>query len=317
MRVHRAWLLAAGLVTAGGSCSTRMPAASNDAGTTDAGAPDVFTPVDHPPPAEGEVISRPCASATRVGSFWLWLDTSGAAYERFYGIVITPPFHDFERPAKSEGACTLMTYEKTIACTRHCPDSPYCYADGSCIRRNSPHNVGIVELDGLANPVALSFPSDGSWAYDLGAGMLPSPPAAPGALITLHATGGEYTPFTLYGRGIAPLLPPADGFHGLPMPLSLTWDAAGQPSPARVRVALDLGRNDDLELTTVSDGYVVCDFPDTGSAEVPAALLDELIAMGIGTAPQISVHRHTIDSTAIAAGCVDFTVESGYTLRLN
>jgi len=55
---------------------------------------------------------------------------------------------------------------------------------------------------------------------------------------------------------------------------------------------------------------VECDFPDTGSAKIPAALVSALMDKGVHGYPQLILSRRTVDSTQVTGGCIDFTVAS-------
>jgi hypothetical protein len=60
-----------------------------------------------------------------------------------------------------------------------------------------------------------------------------------------------------------------------------------------------------------------CDVPDTGTARVPGALLDELVAQGTAGFPELTVTRLSADTATIPPGCVDLAVTSSVTKPLS
>jgi hypothetical protein len=59
-----------------------------------------------------------------------------------------------------------------------------------------------------------------------------------------------------------------------------------------------------------SSNWIECDVPDTGSARVPAGLVDELLARGRSGFPTLTVTRRSASSTQIEPGCVELLVSS-------
>jgi len=295
------------------ACSSATPGAAPpaaDAGP-DAGpdgGSDASLAPEHAPPADGDVLYNACAPGTRTG----WFRIEAAApdtHALFHGLVVTPRFHE-DGAVQTAGNCRLMRASGALQCPSTCPQSQWCFADdGTCMPLYSAHSVGTVRVDGVQNPVEISQP------YEADPGAVPWPAAAPGTLLTLHAAGGEYAPFTLYGRAVTPLILPPDALRVTrDQPLTITWSPADPASGARIEADIDLGNNAGLDRGSVSSGTIACDFPDTGSAEVPSSLLGTLFDMGVGSGPQMILRRHTVDSIDLAPGCVDFVVESA-TLR--
>jgi hypothetical protein len=65
-----------------------------------------------------------------------------------------------------------------------------------------------------------------------------------------------------------------------------------------------------------SEARIECDFPDTGSAQVPAALVDALFAMGQSGFPTITLTRRTATSESIEPGCVELLVTSAFSTEV-
>jgi hypothetical protein len=55
---------------------------------------------------------------------------------------------------------------------------------------------------------------------------------------------------------------------------------------------------------------LACDFPDTGSATIPASIIDQLINSGVTGFPNGRITRRTADHVDLDVGCVDLIVGS-------
>jgi hypothetical protein len=199
-----------------------------------------------------------------------------------------------------EGGCQL--FEGTFrSCTPTCEVGEICTGPSSCRRLAVAASAGTVTLSGLPVPVMMEPSSATSRYYQ--ALPEPLPPFGPAARLGLHATGAVYPAFTVEGRGLEPLAVSAGPIHVVPgQPLSVTWTAPSTPGVARVAMRLGFGGEIDVR--------VVCDFPDTGQAVVPAALIEQALARGVTGDAFVNVRRQTIGSTTLPHGCVDFWVAS-------
>jgi len=255
----------------------------------------------------------PCAEGTWVGSFGLWTSPAGdTGASALNGAVWDHrEVSDHQRPVVSDGACTLMESDPDIACTPACAGNDVCYADGTCAPGSITHSVGTVTLTGLASGQFSIEPYTGDYkAYASDAGDLPYPLAAPGAAIALRASGGDYAPFMLAGRGMTPLPQPTGPLAvARDQALVLAWNAPSLPAATRLLAYIYLGNDGVLDGGGVPGaGTVVCNFPDTGTGTVAASLINRLIDQGVGAAPSISLERTTVSSTQLAHGCVELTV---------
>ena len=77
---------------------------------------------------------------------------------------------------------------------------------------------------------------------------------------------------------------------------------AGVPAVVRVDVNIDQHGNSPVVLQ--------CDFPDTGSAVISAALVDALLTSGVSGYPNGRISRRTVDSAPVGDGCMEFIVAS-------
>jgi hypothetical protein len=167
------------------------------------------------------------------------------------------------------------------------------------------HDVGTVSIGGLARAVDMTA-NGATGNYRPGPPALPYPGFVEGADLRLRASGGEYEPFELRGWGISPLVPPTDPIVVTGgQPVVFTWSAPADPGPARIHAELNINNHGS------STARIECDFADTGTASIPATLVDALIARGASGFPSITLARRTATSTAITPGCVELLVTSG------
>ena len=260
----------------------------------------------------GGVLYGPCAEETDVGGFSIDFSGPSAGGSVFYGTVANRSLgSDYWRTLASEGACELITPDPAIACDPPCTGADGCYPDGTCAPDRITLDVGIVEISGLTSGSRSFEAYLGDYkAYESNPGDLPSPPAAPGAVISLRAAGGSSAPFTLDGRGFAPLSQTGAPLTVTPgQPLALAWEPPSEPVTTRLLVHLVLARDEGL-LEGPSADFITCNLPDNGAGTIPALLLDPLIDHGVGTGPLLQLERLTVSSTQIAQGCVSFVVRT-------
>jgi hypothetical protein len=207
---------------------------------------------------------------------------------------------------QSDGACRLLT-PPTLVCDPQCAFSTEtCSPDGSCIPLPVAHDLGTVTVSGLVIPMELSA-SERTRSYSNPARpRLPHPGFEAGADLRISATGGDYTPFELRGWGVSPLVVTSDPVTVDPgQPTTFNWEVpASGAGPAHVRLNLD------NNVHGSGGARIECDFPDTGTGEISASLVDALIAEGLSGFPTATLTRRTASSTEIAPGCVEFAVTS-------
>lgn len=129
-------------------------------------------------------------------------------------------------------------------------------------------------------------------------------------MLGVTSTGGTFEPFVLRGRAVEPVIPLGDATGRNGEPLSLAWMPGSDPE-ARMFVLLNVGGDlgPPFEIT--------CEFPDTGSAQIPAALVSAYRenAPGLDDYWGIGLTRQTADSVQVAAGCVEVQVRSTASVR--
>jgi hypothetical protein len=248
-------------------------------------------------------------AAELVGAFEIRLvpaTTMTAAFTSVSGRV-----HDGPQPqdvvmkvVKTMNGCALRT-PRVPFCRTECPADSACVDDDRCRRFPAAKEVGTVRVTGLGPNELAMQPIAGNYqpAADV---ALPYPPFAEGAPISLHTEGGAYPPFTLAGRGIEPLSVPDAGALAVRAgaPLVLAWSRPGDASLARVEVRVDVSHHGGLK------GDLVCDVPDSGALEIPAALVDALVALGTAGFPSVTITRAATSFATIPPGRVALAIST-------
>lgn len=201
------------------------------------------------------------------------------------------------------GGCSLFAREAPF-CDPAC-GSKVCVAGNQCVSSPNPVEVGNVRVEGLGSSAFTMTPSM-TKSYSPPDGVtIPYPPTADGAPIRVVADGGSLGAFTLEGKGISPFeltsATPAAIEDG--KPLVLTWNQGANPD-ARIVLELDLSHHGG------SKAKITCDVADTGSLEVSADLLDQLIGIGVSGFPVVELGRVATSSASVTGGLVELTVAS-------
>lgn len=249
---------------------------------------------DEPPTLDGT-----CADAVHWGAFTIdsnadYAYASGGARN---GVVPATILTELE----TLGGCTIWRRENPF-CDPACGTGFVCDFSGECIAEPQAQDLGTVEVEGLLQPVSMTPYQPGYLYYDT---SLPNPPWVPGSLATLESSGGSFSPVTLHGYAPEDLLAKTMAWNlveGEALPL--VWEAAQTDTPTE----LVLGLTIDLHGTTPAS--LECVFPDTGSAEVPAEILDAFLGAGISGFPNGSLMRRTADHAELGEGCVDLVLSS-------
>jgi hypothetical protein len=243
-------------------------------------------------------LEGPCPLASRLGGFEV---THEAAYSSVSGSVADGVVPDTILDLVGEsGPCQLLRRNNPY-CDPPCGAGQACDHDGTCIPYPSNVGVGTVTISGLLAPVEMEPSAAGKVYFETG---LPHPAFDPGEPILLTAAGGELPHFVLDGVGVEPL-EGADSTWSLATgtALTVTWTAAAD-TRTTILAALNVDQHGTAPVT------MVCETADTGSLEIAASLVDDLLAAGISGLPHGSLHRRTTDSTEVSNGCVELLVSS-------
>jgi len=207
---------------------------------------------------------------------------------------------------KEEGGCRLETPSVPF-CEPAC-GAQVCVADDVCRPYPEGHSVGAVTLAGLkltsgGSEIALK---EIAKAYQPPAGTaIAYPPFSSTDEVSVHAAGGDYAAFELSTKGVDPLAFTSTDFElDTGKALTLTWDAPPDPKSSQMYVKLDISHHGGAK------GLIECDVDDTGSLTISAALITELMSLGVAGFPSVVGMRQSIDTAAIAPGLVKLEVSA-------
>lgn len=85
--------------------------------------------------------------------------------------------------------------------------------------------------------------------------------------------------------------------------LRITW-TPGQSELARIHIELDLSHHGGTK------GKISCDVEDTGSIEIPATMVANLIGLGVSGFPTLEISRRAVGTASVAAGVIELAVLS-------
>ena len=257
-----------------------------------------------PGPDDGSPLSyQPCPAGQRVGGFVIDLTDEYTSVGGKVFDAIAP--RDVPVEVTSQGDCQLFT-TPVMQCNPACdPSSQVCGAGNQCLPQPAARDLGKVTVRGLLVPLQLE-PNRVTKAYtNPASAQLPQPGFEPGARLSLSSSGGDYAPIDLRGWGVSLLQGvsnPVAVQAGRDVPVS--WQPPEDPGPARVHLNLNINHHGS------SSNWIECDVPDSGSASVPAGLVDELLARGQSGFPTLTVTRRSASSTQIEPGCIELLVSS-------
>jgi hypothetical protein len=134
--------------------------------------------------------------------------------------------------------------------------------------------------------------------------MIGHPGFEPGALITVQATGGDYSPLLLHGIGVEMVVPADDALHlEGDTPLDVAWTPGDARATMRLQLAVDQHGTSPLAM--------ICSVPaDVGTLTISGELITQFLDSGISGFPSADFYFETVDSVDIEPGCVDFVVRS-------
>ena len=202
-----------------------------------------------------------------------------------------------------QGDCRLLRRNNPF-CDPGCNPDQVCDFDGVCKPYPLNQDVGTVTVGGLVEDAIMTPLEPGATYFDRDA---PHPAVEPGNLVELRTWNTTFgDDIVLHGVGVSPLSLGADYTWIIfdNQPLHITWNGVGDSLQSRVELRLNIDQHGTTPVT------MVCDLPDTGSADLPARLLHTLVNYGVTGFPSATVVRRTIDSTSMADGCVEFEVGS-------
>jgi hypothetical protein len=245
-----------------------------------------------------------------AGTFEIELVSAETPYTSMIGTVYDggSPAAVVWEPADSDGPCVLVT-PRVPFCSTPCGGTAVCVEDDTCVDYPIAQDVGTVAVSGVRT-------ADGATAFDMrlvaGNYQLPSgvsldyPPFAEGDEVTIDVGGGALTgPFTVTSAGIAPLeLTSQDLALERDTALALTWEAPGADSDTTLMIKLDISHHGGTR------GKIECAAADSGTLDIAADLITQLIDLGTAGFPTIVLGRTATGSAVIASGRVDLVIAS-------
>jgi hypothetical protein len=246
---------------------------------------------------------EPCPMERRVGGFSIDLapDYTSVAGQVYDGVAP----RDVPVAVASEAGCTLYAAPVT-QCNPECNAVSQVCAEGNlCQPRPAARDLGKVTVRGLLVPLVMEANRVTKAYANAASSRLPHPGFSPGARLRLSTSGGDYTPIELRGWGVSPL-------QGVPNPVavragegvSISWQAPADAGPARVHLNLNVNHHGS------TNNWLECDVEDSGSAQLPSALVDALLERGRSGYPTLTVSRRSVSSAQIEPGCVELLVSS-------
>jgi hypothetical protein len=141
-------------------------------------------------------------------------------------------------------------------------------------------DVGIVRVQGLSVGELVLDPVSPSFQYQ--SQRLEAAPCAPGQLLRL-----ESPHFSGESSCIEALVVDATAIPAVrrEAPVHLDWDGPVDETLSRVHILLDVSHHGGKR------GDIVCDVPDTGSFDIPAALVTALVDLGLAGFPSVILTR--------------------------
>jgi hypothetical protein len=255
-------------------------------------------PDDAPPPPRVVDLAGPCAPDQRHGAFVVEvLETYSVAFGHLADGMV--PVTVLEE-VLSEGACSLLRRNNPF-CDPTCEPGQTCDFDGTCIPYPTNLNLGTVTIRGLVDDVVMEAEPP---TFRYSEPSLTHPGFLPGSDVYLDSEGGEAEPIALESRGFAPLELATD--LAVTVEEGEAVDLAWEPGAERTRLQAEVN----VDQHGVTPVVIRCDFEDTGSAEIPASVVDALLGFGISGFPNAMLTRSVDDSAAVGGGCVEFGLSS-------
>ena len=290
------------IVLTAGSCSETEDSGPNDSevGGSDNNSGNDFDTSNNTDSENSDALAAGCDAANRMGTFSILLsdDYTGLSGSVMNGVT---PSSVPEVIAES-GTCALLG-PRQLFCDPACTAlGETCGTEGVCVEAPTKQDAGTVTVTGMNTDVSVS-PNSITSDYSLVI-QDPNPAFNAGANLVLQAEGGVFSPFSLNGKGPSPMTTTATSVtveRG--NPVTVTWDA-GNVDGTQVHILLD------VNVHGARTGWIVCDAADTGSFEIPEALVTPLIDLGLSGFPKIEISRRSIDTTTVGDGCVELIVYS-------
>lgn len=290
--------------TNGESSDAGLDASSTSVDSTEIATPDAGDASVDPEEVEFLTPRGRCELPDRVGRFTFEAQSDfGVVQGSVSNGVIPATVPDV---AAEDGDCRLNK-RRTLTCLPACVAGETCGENGDCIPFPEPISVGDVTVVGLTKPTTMVAQAPSFLYFAPGAN---NPPFTPMSEITMSTSGGVVAPFHLFGVGFEPLTESPTWIleEGEDFPISWSATDASAGTTVLVEVTVDQHGASPLSLS--------CEFPDTGSAVVPASMINQLLQAGISGFPNGRITRRTVDHVDTTLGCIELAVGSPRTASI-
>jgi hypothetical protein len=244
-------------------------------------------------------IDGPCPIGGRIGAFVVEAQEEFSLVDGAVADGVVPA--SVPEEVLVDGDCRLLRRRNPF-CDPPCLAGQTCDLDGTCIPFPTNQDVGTVTVTGLVDPVEIQPLQPGN-RYSFT--DLPNPAFEPDAEVRLRSTSDGDPELALDGRGFVPIAPGDAQWTIAPSePLDVRWDAPDDDATTRVQLRIDIDQHGNSPVS------LACDLPDTGTARIPASLVDALLDSGVSGFPSGRLARATTDSQQVEGGCVELSVAS-------
>jgi hypothetical protein len=214
-----------------------------------------------------------------------------------------------------EGECQLLK-PRAPFCDPACTGGAVCEDDDTCTSVPKALDLGAVTLTGLNDdsgdhPLELTALAPSNTYQPRGSSPFVYPPFDEGGVVTLSAEGGAYEPFELSAPAIAPL----ELSVASPLPFdpegttTVRWEPPAEGDGSHIIVRVDISHHGGQK------GELLCETADDGELELPAALVQGLVDLGVAGYPTLEVVRESKSTLPQAPG-IALAIGSSITLEL-
>jgi hypothetical protein len=258
-------------------------------------------------PTAGTSSPGGSSSNGRLGTFLVALNPAIAdapPYTSILGKVYGAPYPTdvIETVIASDSSCKVYKYSLQACFDPQCTGNQTCVAMNVCESKPSSVSVGDVTVDGVG-PSSLKLTAvNNGYQYPID---LPYPGVTEGQPVTVTASGGAFSAFTLAAKGVAPVeLDNSSYLVSRNQPLTITWVPGASSAGAELALTFNISKHGG------SAGYMKCITEDSGTLTIAANVLEELLGLGVAGFPELLVTRSTYAETTVSAGKIALEVQA-------
>jgi hypothetical protein len=258
-------------------------------------------------PTGGSSSPGGSSSSGLLGTFLVALNPAiedEPPYTSILGKVYGAPYPTdvIETVIASDSSCKVYKYSLQACFEPQCTGSQTCVAMNVCESKPSSVSVGDVSVEGVGpSPLKLTAVNN-SYQYPLD---LPYPGVTEGQPVTVAASGGAFSAFTISAKGVAPVeLDKSSYSVSSNQPLTINWTPGASSAGAELALTFNISKHGG------SAGYMKCITEDSGALTIPANLLKELLGLGVAGFPELLVTRSTSAEATVSAGKIALEVQA-------